>query len=84
MSRASVRRSGPPASRVPEVKDPGLDDEPEQVLQGFEGGEESLGQKWLVGVAHVVVQDFGELPEERLESGREGPGKQGMLGNTHR
>lgn len=83
MDQSRSGRVDPPASLVPEVKDPGLDDEPEQVLQGLEGGEESLSQQRLIGVAHVVVQDFGELPE-REESGSEGeePQEQGMLGNT--
>ena len=45
------------ASLVPEIKDPGLHDEPEQVLEGFQSGVEPLGQDGLLGVAHVVVKD---------------------------
>lgn len=72
----------PLGSLVPEVEDPGLDDEPEQVLKGFEGRKEPLGQDWLFGVAHVVVQDLGELPEreETRQSGRSQT--ECMLGNT--
>lgn len=58
------------ASLVPEIEDPRLDDEPKQVLQGFKGNEEPLGQDWLLGMAHVVVQDFGELPEREETSQR--------------
>lgn len=72
MSSVLVRGVGAAGSLVPEVEDPGLDDEPEQVLQGFEGRKQPLGQDWLFGMAHVVVQDFGELPEreETSQSGR--------------
>lgn len=44
------------------MEDAGLNDEPEQVLEGLERRVEPLGQSRLLGVAHVVVQDFGELP----------------------
>lgn len=74
MRSAPLQTVAPPASPLPEVKVPGLDDEPEQVLQGFEGGEEPLGQRRLVGVAHVVVQDFGELPERKRAVRGRGPG----------
>lgn len=47
------------------MEDAGLNDEPEQVLEGLEGRVEPLSQSGLLSVAHVVVQDFGELPEGR-------------------
>ena len=69
------------------MKDSRLDDEPEQVLEGLESSVEPLGQLRLFGVAHVVVQDLGELPERAGETQRvsvdeqDEPGRK--VGNTN-
>lgn len=47
------------ASQVPEIENSGLNDEPEEVLEGFEGSVEPLDQDRFLSVAHVVVQDSG-------------------------
>lgn len=47
------------ASLVPEIEDSGLDNKPEQVLEGFESCVEPLSQDGLLSVAHVVVKDLG-------------------------
>lgn len=47
------------ASQVPEKENSGLHDEPEQILEGFEGSVEPLGQDRFLSVAHIVVQDSG-------------------------
>lgn len=57
------------ASLVPEIEDAGLHDKPEQVLEGFERRVEPLGQDRLLSVAHIVVQNPGQLPEEVNGSG---------------
>lgn len=57
------------ASLVPEIEDAGLDNKPEQVLEGFECRVEPLGQDRLLSVAHIVVQNPSQLPEEVNESG---------------
>lgn len=47
----------------PEMEHAGLDDEAEQVLEGLERRVEPLGQRRVLGVAYIVVQNLGELPE---------------------
>lgn len=44
---------------IPEIQDPGLHNEPEQVLEGFECYVEPLSQEGLLGVAHIVVEHPG-------------------------
>lgn len=48
----------------PEMEHAGLDDEAEEVFESLERRVEHLGQRPVLGVTHVVVQDLGELPEE--------------------
>lgn len=47
----------------PEMEHAGLDDEAEEVFESLERRVEPLGQRGVLSVAHVVVQDLGELPE---------------------
>lgn len=41
---------------IPEIEDPRLYNESEQVLESFEGSVEPLAQNEQLGVAHVVVK----------------------------
>lgn len=44
---------------IPEIEDSGLYNKPEQVLESFECGIESLSQAGLFSMAHIVVKHPG-------------------------
>lgn len=69
---AGSRGGSSDSGGLPEMKHAGLDDEAEEILEGLERRIEPLGQRRVLGVAHIVVQDLGELPEgaePQLEGG---------------
>lgn len=52
-------------------EDSGADDKLEDVLQGFHGLQQLLRQ--LLGVVHIVLEHFGQLPKENTQGNKNAP-----------
>lgn len=54
----------------PQVQYSWLNDEPEQVLQGFQSSKQQLCLAGVISISHVTVQYFGEFPLEIKQKGK--------------